>query len=158
MGTEFRISENITIFARSEKTRNGFRHIAEYYRNGGLVESRSVSYLNRTWESYEYETAISMLLDKMIKNKQINPQDKPKIMAITSGKAKADLDSRFGTISAIAQMGEIFGQTKKESNDWKARMIKAGLGSGISMPEDWDTLSEYEKEKRLNKVIAELNR
>jgi len=56
-------------------------------------------------------------------------------------------------IGAIAQMGEVLTSSKKESNDWKERMIKAGLGSGIDIPEDWDTLSEDEKESRLNKVI-----
>jgi len=35
-------------------------------------------------------------------------------------------------------------------------MIKAGLGSGIQMPDDWEELSEEEKEKRLNKIIKEL--
>lgn len=54
----------------------------------------------------------------------------------------------------VAAMGEIFGSTQEEKNDWKARMIKAGLGGyGFEMPEDWDTLSEDEKERRLNGVI-----
>jgi hypothetical protein len=37
-------------------------------------------------------------------------------------------------------------------------MIKAGLGEGIMMPEDWDTLSEDEKEKRLDAVIGHLQK
>lgn len=69
-------------------------------------------------------------------------------------KVPAETDSRFKTVAMVAMMGEIFGQTKKEKNDWKARMLKAGLGSsGLEMPEDWDTLSEDEKERRLNGVI-----
>ena len=40
----------------------------------------------------------------------------------------------------------------KEKNDWKERMIKAGIPQ-IQMPEDWASLSEQEKEKRLNKII-----
>jgi hypothetical protein len=33
-------------------------------------------------------------------------------------------------------------------------MLKAGLSNkGLIMPEDWNELSEDEKEKRLNKVI-----
>jgi len=48
----------------------------------------------------------------------------------------------------------MFGKTQKESNDWKARMLKAGLeNKGLIMPEDWDTLSENDKEARLNAVI-----
>ena len=57
-----------------------------------------------------------------------------------------------------AQIGEIFGQNKKEKNDWKARMLKAGLGEGLDMPEDWNSLSEEEKERRLNKMIKFMRR
>jgi hypothetical protein len=54
----------------------------------------------------------------------------------------------------VAKMGEIFGQTEKEKNDWKARMLKAGLGGkGLEMPDDWDTLTEKEKKRRLDMVI-----
>ena len=46
----------------------------------------------------------------------------------------------------------------KTPNITKERMIKAGLGEGIQMPDDWGTLSEKEKEVRLDKVIKELRR
>jgi hypothetical protein len=36
-------------------------------------------------------------------------------------------------------------------------MLKAGLdGSGLIMPKDWDSLSEDEKEARLNGAISQL--
>lgn len=66
---------------------------------------------------------------------------------------KENADSMMRSVGMVAAMGSIFGNTQKESNDWKARMLKAGL-TGLQMPEDWDTLSEDEKEKRLDKVIA----
>jgi hypothetical protein len=48
-------------------------------------------------------------------------------------------------------------QDKKEQNDWKARMLKAGLGNaGLQMPEDWESLDEQTKEARLNAVISVL--
>lgn len=59
----------------------------------------------------------------------------------------------FRSVALVALMGELFGSTQKEKNDWKARMLKAGI-SGLSMPEDWDQLDEQEKERRLNAVIA----
>ena len=66
----------------------------------------------------------------------------------------------FKSIAMVAKMGEIFHTgDKKAVNDWKVRMLKAGLSSrGLEMPEDWDTLTEEEKEKRLNAVIGELNK
>src|SRR4030095_13736112 len=59
----------------------------------------------------------------------------------------------FKSIAAIAMLGDIFTDTRKQSNDWKARMIKAGVGAGIQMPDDWDTLNEDEKQRRLDGVI-----
>jgi hypothetical protein len=62
--------------------------------------------------------------------------------------------SQFNMVSSIAKMGEILCNNQKDTNDWKARMIKAGFGDSIDIPEDWDTLNEDEKEKRLNNVIS----
>ena len=63
--------------------------------------------------------------------------------------------SPFKTTAMVAMMGEIFVNTQEEKNDWKERMLKAGLPEGaISMPDDWDSLSEDEKEKRLNGAIS----
>lgn len=60
----------------------------------------------------------------------------------------------FGMLAAIMKIGEIENQDTTGRNDWKLRMLKAGIPEGaLHMPEDWDTLSEEEKEKRLNGVI-----
>ena len=53
--------------------------------------------------------------------------------------------------STVAMMSEVFCNTQKEKNDWKLRMLKAV--PGISIPDDFDSLPEKEKEQRLNKVI-----
>jgi hypothetical protein len=64
-------------------------------------------------------------------------------------------NSMFKTVGLVAAMGEIFCNNKKDKNDWKLRMLKAGLeNKGLSVPEDWDTLTEQEKEKRLDGVIS----
>jgi hypothetical protein len=71
----------------------------------------------------------------------------------------SDEDTGHGlkTVAMVAALGDIFGRDKKESNDWKARMLKAGIPEGaLHMPEDWDTLDEEEKERRLNGAIAAL--
>jgi len=151
---EFRISDKETIIARSENTRYGFRHLVEFLDNGSTVETAKACYYNRTWESYDFESAIHGLLSKMVKNKQLTQERQEQILNICSGKAKAELNEKFGMVSAIASMGEIFCDDKKEKNDWKVRMLKAGLGSsGLQIPDDWDSLSENEKELRLNKII-----
>jgi hypothetical protein len=78
---------------------------------------------------------------KLISNKWVKEEEKK-------------VSKQFGLIGAIAPMGEVFGTTQQEKNDWKTRIIKAGFeGQGLIMPDDWDTLSEDEKETRLNAVI-----
>lgn len=65
---------------------------------------------------------------------------------------KEENSSMFRSTGIVAMMGEIFGNTKEGKNDWKLRMLKAGLPA-LDVPEDWNTLTEEEKEKRLNGVI-----
>ena len=63
----------------------------------------------------------------------------------------------FNTVSMVAKMGDVFCNDTKSKNDWKTRMLKAGLeNKGLIMPEDWDTLTEEQKETRLNGVIGVL--
>ncbi len=54
----------------------------------------------------------------------------------------------------VATIGNIFCDTTEAKNDWKKRMLAAGLSnSGLTFPEDWNQLSEEEKETRLNAAI-----
>ena len=55
--------------------------------------------------------------------------------------------------SMVAMFGELLCDNQKEKNDWKKRMLDAtGL---LDFPEDWDELSEDEKQTRLDKAIKE---
>ena len=66
-------------------------------------------------------------------------------------------DNSLKSIAMVAMFGEILGGNQKEKNDWKARMLKAGLDNrGLVIPDDWDSLSEDEKESRLNGAISAL--
>lgn len=148
---EFEITERIKIRCSQHSTRNGFKHVAKLIYSGNVIQTSSVSYLNRTWERYEYQTVMEQLIGK---NKTLSEEEKNLCKAFI---AKDNTDnSHLKSIAMVAVLGEFFGKDKKESNDWKTRMIKAGLGEGIQMPEDWDELDEETKELRLNKVIKEL--
>lgn len=155
----FKINDKYEITCTSEKTRYGFRHLANLYRTGlsgttVLVEKAKECYYNRTWESFEYETVINNLLTKA----KIMPEEQIKEFLECCRKDNLEeVNKQFGFIAGIAKIGEILCETQAEKNDWKERMIKAGLGNkGLIMPDDWITLSEDEKEKRLNNVINEL--
>lgn len=66
--------------------------------------------------------------------------------------------SDFNMVGMAMAMGDVFGQNQKEKNAWKLRMAKAGLESkGLDIPDDWDTLSEDEKERRLKLVEGVMN-
>jgi len=146
---EFNLGDGYNIIAHWEKTRNGFRHVAVLMRDGREVDRASESYLNRTWESYEYQTVMQKLVNKT----DYMTADQKKMAHEFLKKDHTDW-TLFKSTAMVAQLGEVFGQTEKEKNDWKERMIKAGLGNkGLEMPDDWNTLTEAEKKKRLDKVI-----
>ena len=151
----FEISKRECVECSYQKTRYGFKHTAVYYKDGLAMGTTKCCYYNRTWESFEYESVLKQALDKFSKRSK---EDQKGIM---ESFRKADLqrvNASFGMIGAIAKLGEVLTDNKKEQNDWKERMLKAGLGDkGLTMPEDWNTLSEEEKETRLNRCIDFLN-
>jgi len=152
--TIFKVNDKIEIQAVSEKTRNGFRHIATLIVDGREVDKATANYLNRTWESYEYESVIDKLIDK---SSYITEKEELKKKFQEASHQK--IEGEFKTIGNIASLGEVFGKTQMEKNDWKLRMIKAGLGNkGLDVPEGWDKLDEKTKEARLNAIIKELKK
>jgi hypothetical protein len=83
--------------------------------------------------------------------KDYSPSDKD--MEVKQKEAEETVNSQLKTTAMVASLGELFGKTQKEKNDWKTRMLKAGAPQ-LSIPDDWETLPEAEKEHRLNQVIA----
>ena len=58
----FKLGRNYQAVCETQSTRNGFRHVATLLHNGHEVGSVKETYLNRTWESYEYETVLRKLV------------------------------------------------------------------------------------------------
>jgi hypothetical protein len=154
--TVFRVDEHTEIQAVSEKTKNGFRHVAKLYVDGQEVDSAKANYLNRTWESYEYESVIHNLINK---SSYISKENKDKTKKKFAEASHQKIEGEFKSIGAVASLGDVIGgDTLKEKNAFKLRMLKAGLGNkGFEVPEDWDKLTEEEKAKRLDKSIKFLN-
>lgn len=79
------------------------------------------------------------------------------VRGLTIVKGEKEPDGMLKSTAMVALFGNILCNTQKEKNDWKARMLKAGLGNrGLMMPDDWNTLSEDEKERRLNGAINQI--
>lgn len=147
---EFKINDELSIECWTTKTRAGTREHALLKKNNEEVEHGSDFWSNRPWYRFTYENAISECLRKS------DLFTKEQIKNIIDGLAKKDLErvsGMFSTLSAVCKMGEVLCNEQKEKNDWKSRMLKAGL-PGLEIPEDWNNLSEDEKEARLDKVIT----
>lgn len=159
----FQIGRGVEVVCNFENTRYGFRHLANLIIDGRDVETAKCTYQNRTWESYEFQSVLYALYEKVEKQGLLSDYLTKKFKRLIKDnwqvKAKQETDQEFKTVAMVAKMGEFFGANQKESNDWKARMLKAGLeNKGLIMPEDWDDLDEDTKQARLDKVIAELSK
>ena len=153
--TEFKINKNISVICEAKKTRNGFKHEATLLINGAERDKVKICYLNRTWESYEFESVIEKLLDK---TSYLSKAQKSKFLNKAKIQSRKESEGMFGAIGLIAKMGDIFGKTEKEKNNWKKRMLTAGLEKqGLEFPEDWDSLTEEEKKARLNGAIETIS-
>jgi hypothetical protein len=148
----FIINDRVKIEADYYETRNSWGHKAWLYLDGNEIAFNRARYYNRTWESYKYQSVMQGAVDKA-----------EKILgeALTTECREYLRDyqepSRLSHVAMIAQLGDFFTKDKKEANDWKVRMLKAGIPEGaLQMPEDWDSLSEDEKQTRLDGAIATL--
>jgi len=144
---EFKFDEHITIVCEWKKTRMAFKHEATLLVDGREQERVKICYQNRTWESYEYQS----VLQKCINDSKCLSKEQKEAFLEETKKDHTDW-SGFEIVSKIAKLGEIMTTTQKDSNDWKARMLKAGLPD-LEMPSDWNSLDEDTKTARLNAVI-----
>jgi hypothetical protein len=151
----FKITDNAEVRCSWFKTNYGFKHEAELYYDGLFQCSAKVCYYNRTWESFEYETVLGSVLRKA----HFFDDSVAEIISRYRNKNIEEVNQQFSTIAGLAKMGELLSDDKKEQNDWKKRMLDAGLsGLGLDMPDNWDSLSEDDKERRLNSVITMLDK
>lgn len=134
----FKLSKVYTVICETKNTRNGFKHIAILCKNNNSVYETKICYLNRTWESFEYKS----VLDKIIKAYFDEKQAKKYIKAI-----KEPENEQFKAVSMVCAVGNILCNTQEEKNKWDKRML--GTIEGIDFPEDFNSLSEKEKKRRL---------
>lgn len=117
---------------------------------------------------YSYETHVATINGSTLEvlgywstttSKHINYVAKEYGLTILEVKKNDQSDDKteqdfINTVGLIAAIGNIFNETDKGRNDWKKRMLSAGLESkGLSFPEDWDQLTEEEKQRRLDCAI-----
>lgn len=162
--------------------RDGFNHFTAVYIDGTFRFESKCHYINRTWEAYEYQSVMEQAVRDLIAGEKYNvlaaetertgrkrfkQEQKDLLYSKSERIAEYHLvlkelqirqeDSGLGILAGIMALGDILCDTKKESNDWKLRMMKVGTPEGaLIMPDDWDSLPEEEKAKRLNGCVAAL--
>lgn len=148
----FKVSEHLEIVCEFKKTRSGFKHEATLLRDGAEVDKTKCCYQNRTWERYEFESVLRRIVEKTTSLTEEERQACKKIIE----KDHTDY-SGFNTVAMVAKMGEVLCSSDKDKNEWKTRMLRAGLGGmGLEIPADWDSLDEETKKARLDAVIKTL--
>ncbi len=60
----FGLNKVYSIVCEAQNTRNGFRHVATLMQNGNEVDGTKLCYLNRTWESFTYQSVLEALINK----------------------------------------------------------------------------------------------
>jgi hypothetical protein len=146
----FKVNNQTSVVCESKNTRYGFKHEATLIIDGWTKDKAKCCYYNRTWESFEFESVIKNLLAG---TKLLSKGQKTRFLNKISGKSHKETESQFKTLGMIMKMGDILCDGQKEKNDWKERMLKAGMeNKGLIMPDDWPSLSEDDKQQRLNAV------
>jgi hypothetical protein len=62
----FNLDKVYSAVCNSEETKNGFRHVAILHKNGFEIARAKCTYLNRTWEYYQFESVLLKLVDDFI--------------------------------------------------------------------------------------------
>src|SRR4030067_1351476 len=101
---ECKIDKHNSIIAKAESTRSGFRHVVILMRDGREIDRSKVTYQNRTWESFEFETALNKMLNK---HPEIKPAVKKRFFEHASGREHERGESQFRQTAAIASLGDL---------------------------------------------------
>jgi hypothetical protein len=141
---EFRLGDFV-FMCRSENTSYGFRHLCTLFRGSNAVGKSKACYYNRTWERYEFESVLSSAL----KGSSLEGDEFKLVEDFIDSYSEGN---PFKGLAMVMRMGDVLMDSRESKIAWKERMAKA---SGLTLPDDWDELSEDVKEERLNKVMEE---
>lgn len=150
---------------QGQDTSYGFRHLCSLYRGDAEIAAAKCTYYNRTWEAWEFQSVVRAAIEKIGK-KNITDEERAELLAWVDQPQEDRHSGMLKSIAMVAKMGELLAtkpgvsdaDNQKAANDWKARMLKAGLeNQGLEMPEDWDQLTEDEKQRRLDGAIGTLS-
>lgn len=144
MGKTFELAPHRIVVCESQGTRYGFRHLASVFDNGREVGRAKACYYNRTWEAFEFQSVLHEAIDKAF-DKKTAKRYKNKV----DGKKR--VDPQLKAVAGICALGEILCKKPEERNSFKKRIL--GTIPGIDFPEDFNSLPETEKQRRLDGAV-----
>jgi len=156
---EFKVNEKLTVECKMQYNKKGFKHVATLKLNGYEVLTTRTQYYNRTWESYQYESILRQLADRIEYKKILTKNELSLFRRFIKNPQRVEDDLKpLKSISALATLGGLMSNNKKDSNKHKLNILKMSLGDTFIIPDDWEDLPEDEKGKRLDKVIKQLGK
>jgi len=120
----------------------GIGRAGGWFVNTDKYSQTTSCHLTHTWPTADAEEVSADELKQIIRERKGQSESNP---------------LRLGAM--VASFGEVLCQDQKEKNAWKKRMLSASSPKDptgaplLDFPDDFDTLPEAEKERRLNKVI-----
>ena len=76
----FKVSDNIIIECKSEADRTAFHHKVQVIVDGVKGKSYRVQYFNRTWEAWQFQSAIMGLAERIGKGRDGDKELEAKII------------------------------------------------------------------------------
>ena len=65
----FDLTKNYNVECEWKDKNDGFKHVATLYKDNKKLFKTTVNYINRTWESYDFESILKQVVDLQFKNK-----------------------------------------------------------------------------------------
>lgn len=112
-------------------------HYAKLYKGDSQIDEAKYTYYNRTWETYKYQSIVHGILGK---NKLSG------LSKLADQLGETGVREELKKLSGLVRMGQLMGVDG-------AKVLEIATNGQVNRPEEWETLPEEEREKRLSRVI-----
>lgn len=146
----FQLPDGYTLETRTKSTRSGTQEISVLLKDGKEISQGDYFWSNRPWQSYTYDESNQ----HAIANSNLPPEVKDKLKKSLDRTQTEKWKDEEKQMKAMGLIAEIMSNDKKQANKNKVNLLKAKYGKALDFPDDFESLPEEEKERRLNKAIG----
>ena len=129
-----------------------FTHVAVVYdEKYNRLNRASIRYYNRTWEQYNFQDVIHKAIDNCdgikAKTRAKNKVDKEAL-----GVVKNELSAMAGVVAFAGLLQD----DPAKKTEAKLSALEIVTGGAVQRPDDWETLTEEVKQKRIDGAVDQL--